>query len=363
MKRSPLLPRHEAAGARVQAQADPPFVLTYGDVPAEYEAATSGCALFDFTDRGRVRLGGSEARVFLHRLLANDVRGLEPGGGNRNLLLTPKGKIRHDFELACTDDGFVLSTPPGDAGPLCEALDTYLFTEDVQITDETDAHAPLGLCGPRAEDSLAELLSGALPAGDHDHATLELDGQPVHVTRLAVCGSPGFHLDAGPDHVEALWSALTAAGARPTGVVVRDILRVEAGAALPHVDIDENVYPQEARLEPAFSLEKGCYIGQEVVAKIDTYGGLNKRLVALRLDDDEPVARGTPVVDAAEDRELGMVTSWAYSFVLDTGLALAYVKRRHQAVGTEFRIGETRGRIVSLPVREGAVAISGEVEG
>src|SRR5204862_1300194 len=102
-------------------------------------------------------------------------------------------------------------------------------------------------------------------------------------------GSPGFRLDAGPEGAIELWRSLVAAGARPTGVVVRDVLRVEGGSALFGVDVDESVYPQEARLESAFSLEKGCYIGQEVVAKIDTYGGLNKRLVALRISHDDPI--------------------------------------------------------------------------
>ena len=145
---------------------------------------------------------------------------------------------------------------------------------------------------------------------------------------------------------------------RPAASSCATFLRVEAGAALAGEDIDDNVYPQEARLEDAFSLDKGCYIGQEVVAKIDTYGGLNKRLVALRLANDEPVPRGTPVVsnEDGEERELGLVTSWAYSFVLDTGLALAYLKKRHQDPGMRFRVGDTEGEIVELPVRAGVSA-------
>ncbi|NUP97924.1 MAG: pseudouridine-5'-phosphate glycosidase [Planctomycetaceae bacterium] len=159
------------------------------------------------------------------------------------------------------------------------------------------------------------------------------------------------------------------AGAVPAGRIAHDCLRVEAGAAEQGVDVDDSIYPQEARLERAFSLDKGCYIGQEVVAKIDTYGGLNKRLVALRISHDDPLPAGTRLYrdDEGEWRDLGVVTSWAYSFVLDTGLALAYVKRRHQGAGTRFHLGDAQGSlgqavIVPLPVRPTALAPTGEFE-
>ena len=145
------------------------------------------------------------------------------------------------------------------------------------------------------------------------------------------------------------------AGATPVGLVARDILRCEAGVAAHGVDITDDVYPQEARLDHAFSLEKGCYIGQEVVAKIDTYGGLNKRLMALAVSHDDPVPAGTELARADEDerRVLGLITSWAYSFVLDTGIVLAYVKRKHQDTGTTFAIGDSSATatIVDLPLR------------
>src|SRR6185295_10652652 len=189
---------------------------------------------------------------------------------------------------------------------------------------------------------------------------------PLTITRRSVAGSPGLRLDAGPARVTALWRALVEAGAQPAGRIAHDSLRAEALSAEPLVDIDENVYPQEARLESAFSLDKGCYIGQEVVAKIDTYGGLNKRLVALRISHDDPVPRGTRLFrdEGGEVRDLGVVTSWAYSFVLDSGLALAYVKRRHQAPGTQFTLGDSAATatIVPLPVRQGAITVTGEFE-
>ena len=337
-----------------------PQVLTYGDVPGEYEAGIQGCALFDQTDRGKLVVRGSEAAVFLHRILSNDVRTLEPGQGNRNLLLTGKGKVLFDFDLAVDEDAIRISTSPGRVEALQAAFDTYLFTEDVQLSDETAEHAPLAVCGLAAADVVREVC-GVDPPTD-DHVTVEgvADGDLVRITHLPVAGSPGWRLDVAPDRVRDLWETLIERGARPAGIVARDCLRVEAASALDGVDIDENVYPQEARLEPAFSLEKGCYIGQEVVAKIDTYGGLNKRLYALRVSHDDPVPRGTKLVQRGDDgeaRELGIVTSWAYSFVLDTGLVLAYVKRKHQETGTSFTLDDTTATatIVDAPLRAGAL--------
>ena len=367
MKTSPLLPLHRAAGARVTAPDQGSRLLTYGDVPAEYAAAMEGGALFDVTERGLVTVTGADAGAFLHRLLANEVRGLPPGQGSRNLLLTGKGKIVHDFELAPVEGGYHLSTPPGAAPDLMAKLDMYLFAEQVELQDSSETSAPLELCGPEAAARIEAVLGAPPPADFHQPASTTFAGRPCTVVALPVAGSPGWRLDAGPEAAEDLFRALCDAGATPAGVAVRDILRVEAGRALWGADVDENVYPQEARLTDAFSLDKGCYIGQEVVAKIDTYGGLNKCLFALAVDHDDPVPAGTRLMidDEGEWRDLGVVTSWAYSFVLDTGLVLAYVKRRHQAVGTKFRLGDGPGTatIVPLPVREEAVPVAGEGQG
>jgi folate-binding protein YgfZ len=353
MDRSPLIQALEGAGARMGARPEAPeldAVLTFGDVPAEYQAGRQGCVLFDASDRARVSVVGKDAASFLHRLLANDVRGLAPGTGNRNMLLTPKGKVTSLFDVAQLDESIELSAPPGTGAALAAALDVFLFAEDVQIEDSTATHAPLELAGPTAARVVEDALGVAPPASDHGRATLD-DGTTV--TRLDVVGAPGFRIDAGPDGASALWNKLVECGAAPAGVVARDILRVEAGAALFGVDVDDGIYPQEARLEDAFSLDKGCYIGQEVVAKIDTYGGLNKRLFALRVEHDDPIAHGTRLLlaDGDEKRNLGVVTSWAYSFVLDTGLALGYVKRRHQELGTTFSLSGDQGTaaIVEFP--------------
>ncbi len=364
MERSPLLDRQRAQGARLAERPEAPGIaaaLSFGDVPAEYRSAREHGALFDACDRGRVTVHGRDATEFLHRLLANHVKNLAVGRGNRNLLLSPKGKVLHDFALARCEDRFELSTAPGQGEGLRAALDRFLFSEDVRLEASGEEHAPLELCGPEA-GSIVERALGVRPALEpYETARIPWNGAALAVTAVPVAGSPGLWIDGGPATAPLLWEALRSAGARACGIAARDILRVEAGAALWGVDIDENVYPQEARIEGAFALDKGCYVGQEIVAKIDTYGGLNKRLEALRIDHDDPVPRGTALLGAdgesGEPRELGLVTSWSYSFVLDTGLALGFVKRRHQEPGMRFELGGGRGRatIVPLPVRPDAL--------
>jgi folate-binding protein YgfZ len=331
---------HVAAGAVLGG--DPARLLTYGDVPAEYAAARTGCALFDQTDRGAIAVVGKDAATFLHRLLANDVRTLAPGTGNRNLLLSSKGKVLYEFDLVVGTDSVALSMPPGTAAALIKVLDMYHFSEQVTFEDHSERTAPLALVGPRAASVVAKLLAVQAPEREHAPVQADFGGSPVRVTRLLVAGESGLRIDVDPQRVADLWRALVAAGARPAGRIVYDSLRAEACAAEFGVDVDDSIYPQEARLEGAFSLDKGCYIGQEVVAKIDTYGGLNKRLCALAVSHDDPVAPLTRLwrEDGGEWRDLGVVTTWAYSFARDGGVVLAYVKRRHQEAGTRFRLGE-----------------------
>ena len=348
MDRSPLLEHFRARGVRLAERPEATghaSALAFGDVPGEYRAARAGAALLDAGDRGRVSVRGKDAADFLHRLLANHVKSLGPGDGNANLLLSPKGKVLFDFDVARHAAHFELSTPPGRARALCEALERYHFSEDVRVEETSASHAPLELWGPGAGAILARLLAAPPPelrprawmASIWKGGALALSALDVRAWRR----------DAGAERAVELWEGLRAAGATPCGLVVRDSLRIEAGRALAGVDVDENVYPQEAALEDAFALDKGCYVGQEVVAKIDTYGGLNKRLLVLQVDHSDPVARGTKLVrlDEGERRELGLVTSWAYSFALEGGLVLGYVKRRHQEPGTVFQLVDEHGAL------------------
>lgn len=352
--------------ARVGGPDEAPFLLTLGDVPGEYAAARERCAIFDATGGETLVASGADARDFLHRLLANDVKQQPDGVRRENLLLSPKGKVR--FQLAVERRGgeCVLALPAGGAQALHDALEMYHFSEQVAFARD-EGEARLELCGPQAHALLLASFAGL--EAFHEHGRVvpgSLDGIPCRAAPAVVAGSAGFVLAVPRAQAAAAVEALERRGARLAGRVVRDILRIEACQAEPLVDVDDTIYPQEARLERAFALDKGCYIGQEVVAKIDTYGGLNKRLVALKISHDDPLPRGAKLVrvEDGERRELGVATSWSYSFVLDTGLALAYVKRRHQAPGTVFELeGGATATVVAAPVRPDAVPLTGATEG
>ena len=235
-----------------------------------------------------------------------------------------------------------------------DGLDGYHFGEDIQWRNDSAEAIVLDLVGPKAQAGLERALSLSLDPTTRSSALVPFAQGTIELLPWSVAGHPGWRLITPPACAPALWEALTGAGACPAGLVVFDSLRAESGHAVWGVDIDETVYPQEARLEDAFSLTKGCYIGQEVVAKIDTYGGLNKRLMLLALSDDDPVVPGTRLFESepgSEARDLGVVTTWAYSFALDRGVVLAYVKRKHQAPGTRFALGggDRTATIVDFP--------------
>lgn len=358
MKQSPLKELHIANGARLLPEGEARALLTYGDVPAEYAAATTSWVALDETDRGALKVTGADASSFLHSLLANEVRNLPIGHSIANLLLDPKGKVRFTLELTRPDENELrISTEAGQASALSQALDMYLFSEDVLLVETTEHHAPITIAGPVAEEQLRGLCEEPLPG--EGGATLTIKGLSVLASPTTRAGLPAWTLDAGSEQAAALWSAIVEAGAQPIGRIALDSLRAEACVGQAGEDIDDTLYPQEARLEEAFSLDKGCYIGQEVVAKIDTYGGLNKRLCLLRVDHDDPVPPGTRLyredADTGEWRDLGVSTTWAYSFAQDGGVVLGYIKRKHQEPGTAFRIGDgpAQATLLDSPLREG----------
>lgn len=354
---SPLRETLHAAGATFGELGSEETALDFGDPTAEYRAARHGVAVIDRSASGRIEVTGPDAAAFLHNLTTNDVKALAPGRGCEAFLPSAQAKVLGHAMIFRLDDrsgpAFWLDLAPGQSEKVLRHLDRHLISEHVALTDRTAELAQINVCGPNAVQCL-ELALGTRPdqAPTLSVSTAEGVGQRFQIRRTDALVLPGFDLVGDSGAIAALWKCVVAAGARPAGARVAEILRVEAGRPLYGVDIDETNLPQEVgRTEQAISFTKGCYIGQETVARIRTYGHVNRSLVGLRPGGDTAPERGAPVF--RDGAEVGRVTSSVISPTLGIAVALAYVKRGSEQPGTMLQIqnaGATySAEVVKLP--------------
>jgi folate-binding protein YgfZ len=325
----------------------------YGDPAAEYEAARTGCALFDLSHRGKLEATGAEAARFLHNLTTADVLGLPAGAGREAFVLTAKARVVVYFYLfhlkaASGASVFWLDLPPGAAEKTLRHLDFYRISERVEFADRTAEFAQVHAAGPRARAAL-EAAVGPLPP------LQDLQAAATEVRRRDVLGVPGFDVLCPPGAAAALWRRLTEAGARPAGRVAFEALRVEAGAPAFGADVDEETFaPEVGRTRQAISYTKGCYLGQEPVVMARDRGHINRLLLGLRVSGDAAPHRGPVFRDA---KEVGRVTSGVVSPRLGP-LALAYLRRGNWEPGTAVEVEAEGGRVpavvASLPFADSA---------
>jgi folate-binding protein YgfZ len=305
----------------------------------EYAAATTATAWLDRSERGKLALTGSAAKDFLQGQVSNDIVALTPGAGCYAAFLTPKGKMLGDLRVLDTGDELLLDTERAALQELFNMIRRFSLGHDVQLHKRTLERGLVSLIGPGAER-----LSGAagLPETEHAHVALELDGSAVRAVRTEA----GVDLICDAGHTAELTAALSARGAEPISETTAECLRIERGRPRYGVDLDDTVIPQEAGLnDRAVSFQKGCYVGQETVARLFYRGKPNRQLRGVRLG--APVATGSEVV--VGDRVVGRITSIATSPRHgDIGLALI---RREAPPGSDVVVGNDRiaAGVVELP--------------
>jgi glycine cleavage system T protein len=338
----------------------------YGNVFGEYQNALHHAALFDMGHHGKVEATGKDASQFLHNLSTNEVNKLPVGSGCEAFLTTGQAKIVAYVLIYHTGlpDGrtaFLLDVGPRMGDKIYKHLDRYHISEEVELADRTHEFSQLHLAGPRAREVLERALQATLPdLAELQHLVQTLAGATCSIRRHDPLGLPGYDILCPADQSAAAWQALLAIGARPAGLEAYQTLRVEAGTPVYGLDIDETNLPQEvARTERTVSFTKGCYIGQETVARIRTYGHVNRSLVGLKLTGEGAVAPGTKLF--RDGKEVGHITSSVVSPRLGTAIALAYVRRGNQELGTtlltEAGGGSRTAEVVALPFSgSGAVA-------
>ncbi len=340
---------HRAAGAVFIQDGGWDVPGHYGDPALEYRAVRESAGIADRSARGKLRVTGSDRVRFLHGMVSNRVEGLAEGEGNYATLSNPKGQTLTDVWVHHRGEALALETEPGFQEKLYASLDRYLIADDVEMQDVTEALAILGVYGPRA-GALVSGIFGDLPADLPEHHTVSraLNGTEVAITARAPAGEPGYDLWVTAERAEPLWKALVDAGGRPVGFEALEVLRVEAGIPRYGVDVDERVIPLEAGLYSAVDFEKGCFIGQEAIAKMQNLGKPRRYLVGLHVETDTPPAPGTPVL--VDKKEIGWVTSSLRSLALDRVVALASVRRGFQEAGRVVALeGEIRAEVAPLP--------------
>ncbi|MEW6683330.1 MAG: glycine cleavage T C-terminal barrel domain-containing protein [Nitrospirota bacterium] len=334
--------------------------MTTPGLKEEYHALRAGAGLLDHSDRVRLRITGAERAKFLQGILTNDTALLSPGRGLYGAVLTAKGKMQADLTAYALPEWFWVDSEPELAAKLPALLSRYTIGSDAAVADISSTHGLLGLYGPEAPRTLGVAFPGlAVPTTDLAVTETTWNGHQLVIAEAGYPGTPGYKVLVPAGALEVARQALVAAGATAVGAEALDAVRIESGVPRFGADMSEENFPPEARIEArAVSYTKGCYMGQETIARIKTYGHVNRLLVGLLPETDQPIPHGTklyhPDVTSVlrENKEAGYVTSSVYSPALKRIIALGYVNRKVEAPGTIVTIGQdaaVHATVTALP--------------
>ncbi len=350
MRQLPLRPRHELSGAVFIDRAGWQVPASYASLDAEVAAVRASAGVIDHSDRTKVRVSGPDRVSFLNGLVTKDLAALPPGRGTYALVLNPKGKVVGDVWVLNLDDAFLVDLIPEDPAPLLEHLRRHLVSDEVVI-EELPVAAHLAVHGPDALRIARRVLRGEVPPpGEFRSVTVDRK-RSLLVTQTTYLLLPGVQFISCTDSLDDVWRALTASGVAPVGRDAWNALRIEAGRPKAGVDMDEETIALEARMEGAISFTKGCYEGQEVIARGTYQGHMNRFLVGLRVEGDLVPAHGDPI--SVGGQTVGSVTSATYSPTLHGVIALGYVRVPADEPGTravvESQSWQLRAVVARLP--------------
>ncbi len=360
MQRTPLHPFHTELGATFTLIADWEIPHHYTTPWEEALAARKTAGWCDLSYRGKICLSGKDRVRFLHNLVSNDIQRLQVGEGCYALFLEPKGHIITDMRVYALEDSFLLETEPGQENRLARLLDRYRFREKVTIEKVTEQWGILSVNGPLAREWISQFLNQTIePLPENHFVRKEWKGRAIFLMGTTFTGESGFHLWVSWGQIEEvareLWN-LRPEKAQAIGYQAWEILRIEAGIPRLGPELNEKIIPLEAELYHAISETKGCYIGQEIIARILSRGHTNRNLRGLRVKGDQVPEPGDLLV--AEDQEIGWITSATWSPTLEQPIALAYIRREYAQPGTTIKIQRAEkqisAQVTQLPFYPGA---------
>jgi len=368
---------HRQLGATMTERGGYSMPANYGDVLFEYSAVRAGGAgLIDLSSRGRLRVTGSEAVQFLNGLITNDMKTLAENSWMPAAFPNVQGRLLASVRVihqAAADngaDGFLIDTEAATRAQVLKTVERFTLAGDFHVTDLAKQTALISIQGAKAVEMVcagfgetAESLSEIIAAIGHQAvAYARWRGQAVTIIRATHTAEDGFDLFIDASAAAELWNALLKAGARPIGFEAFEILRLEAGRPRYGIDMDETNVVSETGLDDAISYTKGCYIGQEIIARIKYRGHVAKKLSGLMFDQPVKIERDAKI-NSLDGKEIGRITSAALSPHLGRTIALGYVKYDYLAANTEVRVqldeSEHAARVVALPFTRGNWYTSG----
>jgi folate-binding protein YgfZ len=348
----PLSETHKRLGAEMRVQDGWLLPASYGDVLFEYaavrESAIGLIGLGDLSSRGRMLVSGTEAVQFLNGLITNDMKTLAenswmpaafPNVQGRLIAAVRVIRLKDDQSGKNACPTFLLDTEAATHERVFSTIERFTLAGDFRVNDITNQTAQLTLQGKKAANIVrsvvCEEVAGLLP-----NAALQTSVQQTDITvvRATQTAEDGFELIINSNKAAILWNALTNAGARPVGHDALEILRIEAGHPRYGVDMDETNVVTEAALDTAVSYTKGCYVGQEIIARIKYRGHVAKKLSGLVFDKAVKVEVGALIKSQDDAKEIGRITSAAYSPHLGRTIALGYLKYDYIASDTGVKV-------------------------
>ena len=343
MKTSSLHTTHQRLGAHFGPVGEWEMPVHYGDPIAEHHAVRKGAGIADISHRGKLHVTGEDRVTWLQSIISNDVLPLRPGDWLYSSFMSHKGKILSCFRVYRLEE-YLFVEDVGESGPV--TYDTFrkflLYGTKAKMKNCGDTWGIILVSGPKAplliRQSLGLDVTDLKPGSFLTH---DLEGQSALIAVTQETGECDVEILMPNEAMDQAWTRLWEAGEavalRAIGTEARESLRIEAGIPKLGPDLNERIVPPEANLEgKAFSLSKGCYPGQEVVARMDTYGTVKRRLVGLVIDSET-----IPLPDAkvfSQAREVGWISSAIHSPTLNQTLAFAFPLRDFTAPGTALDV-------------------------
>jgi folate-binding protein YgfZ len=378
---NPLQAMHEQAEATfLPYGADLQVVESYGEVEAEYAAIRKGATLMDAPHRSVVILTGKDRLSFLHNKITNDTQRLTPGMGCYAYLLNLKGRIVMDMNVLQTEEATLVEVDRRLAGEFVQRMEKFIFSEDVRVLDGSQQLGRLSVIGPKSHVLLSKVLDTGVETLQEPlrHARRQIGKTNVTLFRNDQTGEPQYELIVPRDQLVALWQILHEAGGhegtgddqlnlRAIGWSAYNTARIEAGTPLFGIDISDNYLPMETAhwYARAVCVSKGCYIGQEIVARMHAHSTVARLLVGMKVMDAGPgsgnekklpvagtdIFNSAPAGAAVGSQQVGIVTSSCMSPMLGySPIAMGYVKKAFATPADGGGIGgaEGGGRMLEL---------------